>query len=214
MAALSNSPRLLKGAMVSVNLPDRTPSVIAFQYNPGTLTRTLQPKTTGENASRTDVPRFRGAPTETLSLEIELDAMDTSLATGSAGDLHPQLAALERLLYPPSATVIENRALLATGIIEVVPPPAPFTLFVFGQKRILPIRLTEFRVTEEMHDADLNPLQARITLGMQVLSYDDLPPDHPGASVFLAYQIAKEIDGDRSAVHALNAVTRSSARIL
>src|SRR5262245_9427660 len=113
--ALTSTPRLLKGALVTVELATLAQTVIVFQYNPGTLTRTLQPKTAGEGASRTDVPRLRGAPTETLSLEIELDIAD-ALEKGDTRalelGLHAQLAALERLLYPPSQAVIANQALL------------------------------------------------------------------------------------------------------
>jgi hypothetical protein len=73
-----------------------------------------------------------------------------------------------------------------------MPPVGPFTLLVWGAKRVLPVRLTEFSVTEEMHDRDLNPLHAKVSLGLRVLSSNDLSITHPGYYVFLSHQIVKE----------------------
>ena len=190
-----SSPRLLKGALVSVALPDPRPSVVTFQYNPDTLTRSFQPQAAGEGGDRSEAMRLRGAPVESIRLEIELDATDAlergDPGTGASGIL-AQLAALEILLYPRSPLVIANAALLATGTIEVVPPLAPFTLLVWSPWRILPVRVTELSVTEEAHDALLNPIRARASLGLRVLTYDDLPISHPGYHLFLAHQIVKE----------------------
>jgi hypothetical protein len=191
------APRLLKGAIVAMNLPDPLPIVIAFQYNPETLTRSLEAQTGGgESSDRSEALRLRGAPVETIKLDIEIDAAD-QLERGDplalASGIYPQLSALETLIYPQSAQVIANNLLLAAGTIEVVPPNAPFTLLIWGPKRILPVRLTEFSITEEAHDVQLNPLRAKVSLGLRVLSYNDLPTTHPGYFLFLAHQTAKEV---------------------
>ncbi len=73
-----------------------------------------------------------------------------------------------------------------------MPPSGPFTLFIWGAKRILPVRLTSFTITEEAHDPNLNPIRATVSLGLQVLSYNDLPVTHPGYHLFLAHQVVKE----------------------
>ena len=57
---------------------------------------------------------------------------------------------------------------------------APLTLFVWSKSRIVPVRLTEFSVTEEAFDAELNPIRAKVSLGMRVLSVDDLGFDAQG----------------------------------
>jgi hypothetical protein len=106
--------------------------------------------------------------------------------------IYPQLSALEMILYPKSALVIANTVLLALGTIEVIPPESPMTLFIWGRKRILPVRLTEFSITEEAHDVNLNPIRAKASLGMRVLTYSDLPLTHPGYGIFLAHQVVKE----------------------
>lgn len=216
MTTFPGSPRILKGALVSFDLPSATPSVIIFQYNPATLTRTLQPQMTGAEGERGGPLRFKGAPVETLSLDVEIDATD-QLETGDANatslGIHPQLASLEALLYPKSSLVLANLALMNAGVIEIVPPLAPFTLFVYGPKRILPVQVTEFRVTEEAHDVNLNPIQAKVSLGLRVLSYNDLPPDHPGFSLFMAHQVAKEVLAAVTLGHSLAATGLSSVSL-
>jgi len=74
----------------------------------------------------------------------------------------------------------------------VVPPLAPFTLFIWGPKRVLPVRLTDFTITEEAYDVSLNPIRAKVSLGLRVLSYNDLPLTHPGYALFLVHQVVKE----------------------
>ena len=190
------SPRVMKGALVGLDLFKPIASLIVFQYNPETLTRTLQAQTAGENAARSEATRLKGPPVETIKMDVEIDAVD-QLATGEPiaelFGIHPQLAALEMLVYPASALVIANTVQLALGTVEVVPPVGPLTLLVWGLKRVLPVRLTEFSITEELHDPSLNPIRARVSLGLRVLSYNDLSIKNPGYYVFLAHQIAKEV---------------------
>jgi|APLak6261658528_1056013.scaffolds.fasta_scaffold00017_7 hypothetical protein len=195
MSVFATSPRLLKGALVTVPMPIGSAQVIAFQYNPDTLNRTLQTQGGGDGGERSEALRLKGAPAETLRLEVELDATDAlergDATAGSLG-IHPQLAALELLIYPPSALVIANTALLASGTIEIVAPEAPMTLLVWGPMRVLPVRLTEFTIAEEMYDPNLNPIRAKVALGLRVLSYNDLGLTHPGYHLFLAHQATKE----------------------
>ena len=69
---------------------------------------------------------------------------------------------------------------------------APLTLFVWSKKRILPVRLTELSITEEAFDTNLNPIRAKVSLGMRVLSVDDLGFDHKGGNLYMAYHQTKE----------------------
>jgi len=196
MTTFPGSPRLVKGAIVGIDPFNPLASVIVFQYNPDSLTRTLQAQTTGsQGGDRSEALRLKGAPVETITVNIEIDATDQleksdPLAT-SLG-IYPQLSALEMLIYPKSALVIANTVLLAVGTIEVIPPAAPFTLFIWGPKRVVPVRLTTFTITEEAYDVSLNPIRAKVALGLRVLSYNDFPLTHPGYSLFLAHQVVKE----------------------
>jgi hypothetical protein len=186
----------MKGAIIGIDPFDPLASVILFQYNPDTLTRTLTAQTTGgQGGDRSEALRLKGAPTEDIRLDVEIDATD-QLEKGdgltAAMGIYPQLSALEMLIYPKSALVIANTVLLAAGTIEVIPAVAPLTLFIWGPKRILPVRLTSFSITEEAYDTGLNPIRAKVSLGLRVLSYNDLPLTHPGYAIFLAHQVVKE----------------------
>lgn len=197
MSTFPNSPRVLKGAIIGVDLFNPLASVVVFQYNPDTLSRTLQAQAAGgaEGADRSEALRLRGAPIEEIRLDVEIDATD-QLEKGdpvaASMGVYPQLSALEMLLYPKSALVIANTILLAVGTIEIVPTVAPLTLFVWGPQRVLPVRLTQFTITEEAYDVNLNPMRAKVALGMRVLSYNDLSITNPGYALFLAHQVVKE----------------------
>ena len=67
------------------------------------------------------------------------------------------------------------------------------TLFVWGAQRVLPVRVTSLSITEEAYDTLLNPIRAKVDLSLYVLSYADLKLTHPGYSLFLVHQIAKEV---------------------
>jgi hypothetical protein len=190
------SPRLLKGAIVAIDLATSRHSTIVFQYNPETVKRSLEPQMAGgEAGGRSLAVRYAGAPVETIDLEVSIDAVD-QLEAGQSDPLkrsiHPQLAALETLLYPPSEQVIQNSRLLAQGSIEIAPYLAPLTLFIWGGNRVLPVSLTRYSINEELFDTQLNPIQATVTLALRALSYSDLDQSHRGYHLFLAYQQAKE----------------------
>src|SRR5688500_2776916 len=116
MSEFPRRPKLLKGALIefSERFLGPVPNVIVFQYNPETITRTLEVWTPGgatatandtggsQNISQTAQPHD---PPESFNLVLELDAAD---ALGDPGS-HPvafvsgvadRIAALELLLYP------------------------------------------------------------------------------------------------------------------
>jgi len=196
MSTFPNSPRLLKGALIGVDPLNPLGSVVVFQYNPDTMTRKLETRAVAAEGDRGEAFRLTGAPKETITLSIEIDATDQleqanplALATG----IYPTLAALEIMLYPKSAVVIVNTALSLIGTIEVIPAESPMTLFVWGPQRVLPVRVTSFSITEEAHDPLLNPIRAKVDLSLAVLSYNDLPLLSAGRVLFLAHHIVKEV---------------------
>jgi hypothetical protein len=195
MTTFPGSPTIVKGALIGFDMSNPLASVIIFQYNPQTLTRTLNAQLSGGEGSTSEVMRLKGAPTETITLDVEIDATDQlekADTTAVSMGIYPQLSALEMLLYPKSVQVIANTALMAAGTLEIIPPEAPLTLLIWGLKRVLPVRLTQFTITEEAHDVNLNPIRAKVSLGLRVLSYNDFPITHAGYYTFLAHQIVKE----------------------
>ncbi|MBS0150792.1 MAG: hypothetical protein JSR31_07600 [Nitrospira sp.] len=198
MTTFPGSPRLIKGALVGMDPMNPLASVVVFQYNPDTMTRRLEARSTGggDTSDRSEAFRLTGPPKETITLNIEVDATDQleqanpiALISG----ISPTLAALEMLLYPKSVTVIANSTLAQAGNIEIIPPEAPLTLFVWGVTRVLPVRVTGFSITEEAYDPMLNPIRAKVDLTLTVLSYADLKLTNPGYSLFMVHQIAKEV---------------------
>jgi hypothetical protein len=195
----SNGPRLLHGGIVLVDpTTGQVVRVIGLQYNPDTLTRTLQPQAmTTDGQDRSQALRLKGPPVETIKLDAEIDATDqldhadqnpTVVRFGIA----PQLATLELLLYPTSGALIANNSLQSSGALEITPVETPLALFVWSTQRVVPVRITDFSITEEAFDASLNPLRAKVSLSMRVLSVDDLGFDHKGGNLYLIYQQNKE----------------------
>lgn len=198
MTTFPGSPKLLKGGIVLID-PGTSAvlRIIALQYNPDTLTRTLQIKALAEGGDRSDALRLTGPPVETIKLDAEIDATDQlefpdqNQNTVQLG-VHPQLAALETIVYPANSQIQANNRLASAGTLEIIPMETPLALFIWSKNRVLPVRLTDFSITEEAFDPALNPIRAKVSLGMRVLSVNDLPFDHKGNSLFMSYHQQKE----------------------
>lgn len=204
MTARARGPRILKGALVTIAPGGGAPDIVAFGYNPASLKRSLQPQTAGgETQDRSGTVRFTGPPVQTITVEIDIDATD-ALASGVGSAMVngalPALARLEQLVYPALDQVRQTQAQLAQGVMEIAPITAPRTLFVWGSQRVLPVRITGFDIDEEFFDAKLNPIRARVTLVMRVLTYWDVGPDDRAGLDFMTYQQTLEslADGARA----------------
>ena len=196
MSGFPGSPQIKKGGIVLLDPSGTLKQIINLQYNPDTLTRTIQVKGVGqESGDRSEALRLKGPPVETYKLEAEIDATDGLEAadpTATSVGLHAALAALELIVYPDSGTLQANNTAAASGSLEIIAAETPLTIFVFGPKRIAPVRITEFSITEEAFDTFLNPIRAKISLGMRVLTVDDINFDEKGGGLFMAYLRAKE----------------------
>jgi hypothetical protein len=213
MSAFPGSPRLVKGGIVLVDpVRGSVLSVISLQYNPESLSRSLQVKAPGtEGGDRSQALRLKGAAVETIKLEAVLDATDRLEQPGRNPDavrfgIHPQLAALEALAYPASAAMLANDRLASSGVLEVLPVESPMTLFVWSRSRVVPVRLTELSVTEEAFDPALNPIRAKVSLGLRVLSVDDLGFAHRGGVLFMNHLRGKESLAAKAGSAALSAL--------
>lgn len=201
MSAFPGSPRVLKGGIVPldpVTSAVLTERMIVLQYNPDSLSRTLQVQAAGgDGHDFSEALRLKGPAVETLKLEAEIDAADQlelpdrNPAVVEVG-IFAELAMLETLVYPTSAQLQSNNARMDSGELEIIPTQAPLTLFVWSRTRVLPVRITEFSITEEAFDVALNPIRAKISLGMRVLSVDDLGFSGKGGSLFMSYLRRKE----------------------
>lgn len=201
-ATISGLPALRKGALIHGAM------LIPFQYNPERLTRTLNANSVGQAGA--DLLRLKGPPGERITLDILLDAADQNERQSGlqlADGIYPALSALEMLLFPSAARVLTNAALARLGIIELIPPLPVLTVLVWGARRVVPVRVESFTVTEEHFDSALNPLRATVALGLQVLTYEDLGLWSVGGMLSMAGHLQREV----LAVSAAVQNTRSAA---
>jgi hypothetical protein len=212
MTTFPGSPRLLKGGIVLIDPSSSAViRIIALQYNPETLSRSLQIKALAEGGDRSDAMRITGPPVETIKVDVEIDATDQlefpdQNPTASELGIFPQLAALETIVYPANSQIQANNRLASSGTLEIVPMETPLTLFIWSKNRVLPVRLTDFSVTEEAFDPALNPIRAKVSIGMRVLSVNDLPFEHKGSSLFMSYHQQKEALAAKAQGGSLNAL--------
>jgi hypothetical protein len=211
------SPRVLKGAIVSFDRSNPIAKVIVFQYNPEKVTRKLSGKEGAGEGDRTEVLRIKGAPSETISMQVEIDAVDylekadpVSVALG----IYPQLSALELILYPKSSHVKSKTALALAGTLEITPPEAPLTILAAGPNRVLPVRLTSLSITETAFDTNLNPIQAEVDLSFDVLTYDDFPVKHAGYALSLVHQIAQEARAAQGTLRSIGSIMGGGVKLI
>jgi hypothetical protein len=199
MSKFPGSPKLLRAGIVLLDADtSRILQVIVLQYNPETLTRTLTPKTTpSEAGDRLETMRLTGPAVETIKLDAEIDATDQLESPNENRDaaqfgIYPQLASLETIVYPTASQLQTNNSLAQAGTLEIVPVEAPLSVFVWSESLVVPVRLTEFSITEEAFDPALNPIRAKVSVGMRVLSVNDVPFNHRANSIFMAYMQQKQ----------------------
>ncbi|MFI7407073.1 hypothetical protein ACIBU0_00100 [Streptomyces sp. NPDC049627] len=196
---LPGTPAVPRGAIALLDPATGTVRrVIALQYNPDTVTRTLQPQGVGAEAGeRGEALRLKGPAQETVKVDVELNATD-QLEDPSAADavarhgLLPVLAALELLVNPTARALLDQDTAARSGAFEIAPVESPLTVFVWSRDRVVPVRITEFTVTEEAFDSRLNPIRAKVSLGLRILTVDDLGFAHRGGALFLAHQRRRE----------------------
>lgn len=193
MTTFPRSPKVLPGGFILLDSDGRAViRVIPFQYNPETLTRSLAPRgAAAEAGDRLEALRLTGPPVETLKLEIVLDATDRmekpkQSPTVASEGITADLAELESMITPRVADLEAADALARQGVLEILPLPSPLLLLVLGSNRTLPVRITEFSITEEAFDTSMNPILARVGLGLRALSTEDMAPGSKGAELFLA----------------------------
>ena len=198
--SLSASPKLIKGGLVvldaATGVVKRT---IALQYNPDTLSRSYTVQGAGGDGGgeRAQPFRLKGPAIESIKIEALIDATDgldqpDQNANTVRFGIAPQLAVLEALVHPTTTELETLASLSKSGTLEILPPEAPLVLFVWSANRVVPVRVTELSITEDAFDPLLNPIRAKVNLGLRVMNTDDLGFDHKGGTVFLSYLRARE----------------------
>jgi hypothetical protein len=138
-----------------------------------------------------------GPPNESFTVTAKFSAAD-DLGKGGAVSaiprlfgIGPQIAALEKMVYPANSLLgLLGQAIDAVGSVSVSaggasaslggntktatqPTPrqsVPRILFIWGYNRVLPVRITSMSISEQKFDAFLNPVQAEVQLGLDILN--------------------------------------------
>lgn len=203
----SRSPKIAKGAFVQLltDIVGIIPNIVVFQYNPESISRTLTPwnpfavDQTQRGSQAPTVQPFDVAESFS-SFRIELDATDDledgnplAVATG----IETRLAAIRKLTQASQGLIgdliASAKSLVGAGEDEAHRPTVAPILLVLGPRLILPVRVTSFQVEEKAHLPTYYPLQAVVTLGLEVLTPDSFrcQQDIAGKIAVAAYQFTR-----------------------
>jgi hypothetical protein len=186
---------MLRGALIEygAGLIGPIPNVIIFQFNPESLTRTLQIPQRPTGATQRETTQAGEKTFEKISFKAHFSAAnmlaDDKVLARMFG-IGPQLSALEKMVQPSgklagllgAALDAIGDALGGGGGDE---PPAqpipretfPRTLFIWGITRVLPVTIDSMTISELEYDALLNPLRAEVDLTLTVIAVDDCSDD-------------------------------------
>jgi hypothetical protein len=162
--------------------PRKRNRAIPFRFNPETITRNVAlqaapnqggtegaqpaPSSSGHQATSPDAG---GTLKESFNVTIRIDAADRGTALAGIHDefgVAPEIAAIEDLLYP-SQTAAQQASTGKQPVAAV--GPRPMVLFVWGPKRVLPVRIASLKIDETVYDTMLNPVRAEIEVALEVL---------------------------------------------
>ncbi|MGY0614919.1 CIS tube protein [Vibrio sp. FJH11] len=188
---LSSQPNYLKAGIVLLDQKSGEPiNAIPLLINPDTLNTQFEVKAPVASGTRNEQLRLNGPPKETITFDAILDATDAM----SRGDedamkygIGHYIAALRSLISPTKRQLLDNDSLARQGKLTIIPMLQPLPVFCWGLHRRIPVKVGSLSVAEEFFSAHLNPLRAKASLSLQVLSVDDLGFDHPASALFLNY---------------------------
>ena len=219
---------MLRGALVEYgsNFLGPLPNVVVFQFNPEQLARTItipQRSGTASAASRTSERRQAEAPPlESFTVTAHFSAADDLGKGGAAAaiprvfGISPQLAALEKMVYPSNilggllgeAIDTIGEALGGGDAPERRIPreQLPRILLIWGLTRILPVTIESMTITEQRYDFLLNPVQAQVEIGLEVISDMSSGSDDIGEGALAYTQTVKEAQASLNLVKAVELV--------
>jgi hypothetical protein len=181
-SGFTGSPQIKKGAFVQLaeTLGIPLPNIVPFQFNPAKMTRSLKPWNplqVDENNRGQLAPAAQPFdPEETINLTLELDAADhleqDQVIANNFG-IQDRIAALEAMVFA-GQTPLGQLVALAASLLAGPQPPArptvPVTFLVWGLGRIVPVRITQYSIEEQLFLPSLRPIQATVTVSLQVLT--------------------------------------------
>lgn len=202
--------RMLRGALIEYgsDFLGPIPNVVIFQFNPESLTRSIQipPRNTGATARETT--QAGEAPVEKVTVNAVFsaaDALNDNKALARAFGVGPQIAALEKMVYPSGklsgligAAIDAIGSAIAgagpdSGPTQPIPrEPQPRILFIWGLTRVVPVMIESMTITEQQYDYLLNPVEAQVSIGLAVVPPSQCSDDVIGKGALEYTNVAKE----------------------
>jgi len=201
---------MMRGAIVEYNsgLIGPIPNVVIFQFNPESLTRSLQVPQRPAGANNREQSQAGEKTYETISLKAHFSAADMlndDKVLARAFGIGPQLASLEKMVHPSSeiagligeAIDAIGDALGFGGEDEAPTQPIPREkfpkiIFIWGLTRVFPVTITSMRISELEYDALLNPLRAEVDMEIRINAIDPCSEDWLAKGAMEYSNLAKE----------------------
>ncbi len=201
---------LLRGALIEygTDLIGPIPNVVIFQFNPESLSRSLQIPQRPTGATQRETTQAGEKTFEKISFKAHFSAanmLDEDKALAKMFGIGPQLCALEKMVLPSAKIAgLIGQAIDAVGDAlglgggddaPAQPIPRekyPRILFIWGLTRIEPVTIDAMEFTELDYDAMLNPLRAEVDLQLSVIAIDQCSDDVLGKGALEYTTIAKE----------------------
>lgn len=196
---------LLRGALIEYgsDFMGPIPNVVIFQFNPDTMSRTVQIPSRPTSAVSRETTQAGEPTVERITLKASFSAADEfgkNKALARLFGVGPRLAALEKMVYPANELLAAIGAALGIGGAEDTGDPRqpiprqklPRILFIWGPYKVLPVVLESMSITEQQFDFLLNPIQAEVSITMAVNAADQCSDDKVGQGALTYSNMAKD----------------------
>ena len=203
---------LLRGALVEYGegLIGPIPNVVIFQFNPESLSRSLNIPERPNGANSRETTQAGEKTFETISFKAHFSAADElgeNKVLARAFGVGPRLCALEKMVHPSdilggllgaALDAIGGALGLGGGGAPEDPSQAiprekfPKIIFIWGLTRVLPVTINSMRITELQYDFLLNPTLAEVDVELTVNAADICSTDAFAKGALMYSNIAKE----------------------
>jgi hypothetical protein len=196
---------LLRGALIEYgsDFMGPIPNVVIFQFNPETMSRTVQIPPRPASAVARETTQAGEPSIEKITLKACFSAADEfgkNKVLARLFGVGPRLAALEKMVYPANELLAAIGAALGLGGGDDAGDPRqpiprqkmPRILFIWGPYKVLPVVLESMSITEQQFDFLLNPIQAEVSITMAVNAVDQCSDDKVGKGALSYSNMAKD----------------------
>ena len=195
---------LMRGALIEYgsDFMGPIPNVVIFQFNPETLTRTVQIPSRPASGTARETTQAGEPSVEKITLKASFSAADEfgeNKVLARLFGVGTRLAALEKMVYPANELLAAIGAALGLGGDAGGDPRQPIPrqkmpriLFIWGPYKILPVVLESMSITEQQYDFLLNPVQAEVSITMAVNAMDKCTKDGVAEGALKYSNIAKD----------------------